>query len=259
MEIKVMSEREAIDYAADTSIPTTAIVSITNPDREVHFAENPKIADVLHISFYDTVEEERNAIQLSDGSKIAEFFEKYKNSVEVFVIHCTEGISRSAGVCAAILRHYKGRDHEIFEDDKYMPNHRCYRMMIKAFNEIREKRNEPSLTGRRYHGLFWVIEEYYHLVNKYESHETPYIPEHEDERDVYHSVWERFTDPETEDMRYDYYPHGKVEVSENTAYVYMPRLFDRERIEEELGVLITEFMLYPECGVDHIRVKFSEA
>ena len=67
-----------------------------------------------------------------DAKKIAGFVDKYKDVL--LIIHCDEGVSRSAGIAAAILRYYTGDDAEIFDDSfSYNPNMWCYFKVIKEF------------------------------------------------------------------------------------------------------------------------------
>ena len=56
-----------------------------------------------------------------DAKKIAGFVDRYKNVL--LIIHCDEGVSRSAGIAAAVLRYYTGDDAAIFDDCfSYNPN-----------------------------------------------------------------------------------------------------------------------------------------
>jgi predicted protein tyrosine phosphatase len=67
-----------------------------------------------------------------DAKRIAGFVERYKDVL--LLIHCDEGVSRSAGIAAALLRHYTGDETAIFDDCfSYNPNMWCYFKVLKAF------------------------------------------------------------------------------------------------------------------------------
>jgi predicted protein tyrosine phosphatase len=36
------------------------------------------------------------------ADRVLQFYEQYKNKVEIFLIHCAAGVSRSAGIAAAL-------------------------------------------------------------------------------------------------------------------------------------------------------------
>ena len=57
----------------------------------------------------------------------------YKDKVECIIVHCEVGVSRSAGVMAAIQKYLTGDDSAIFNNGAFSPNMYCYRMMLDAF------------------------------------------------------------------------------------------------------------------------------
>ena len=61
-------------------------------------------------------------------------FEEYiaQNHNKSSLVHCGAGQSRSAGVAAAILKWMTGSDAQIFDNRKYTPNMRCYRLVLEA-------------------------------------------------------------------------------------------------------------------------------
>lgn len=117
--------------------PATAIVSITDlvtlPNR---FQKAGWIKNVMWLHFED-VEEEEDAVNcLSDEQalKIKNFITKVGASVERIIIHCDAGVSRSAGIAAAVLRYFGQDENLIWGDPQYNPNRTCYRKMLKAFS-----------------------------------------------------------------------------------------------------------------------------
>lgn len=76
-------------------------------------------------------------IKLFDESyaeKILEFVNNYKNDVELIVVHCEVGISRSAGVASALSLIFNGTDQYYF--DNYVPNMLCYRKILNVYHKF---------------------------------------------------------------------------------------------------------------------------
>ena len=58
---------------------------------------------------------------------------KNKNKVDKFIVHCEAGVSRSAGVGAAIMKALNGDDWDVFKNPLKCPNMKCYRTVLNAF------------------------------------------------------------------------------------------------------------------------------
>ena len=117
-----------VDYSVNR-----AIISISSIDSEypTFNKENGSIKDILYLEFND---EEIGDTAMNDetANKIAAFVKKNENLVDQFVVHCDAGVSRSAGVCAAILKYLTNDDSPIFENPQYCPNMNCYRKTLNA-------------------------------------------------------------------------------------------------------------------------------
>lgn len=86
----------------------------------------------VYCFFKDT--EDETGMSQSDAAHIAEFVrERVSVGCRNIVVQCTQGISRSAGVAAAILRAYRQDEGKILNDPAYCINGRCYRMTCEAF------------------------------------------------------------------------------------------------------------------------------
>ena len=70
-----------------------------------------------------------------DAAQVAELLRSYPDTD--VIVHCDAGISRSAGVAAAILKYTTGDDSSIFQNGLYDPNIWCYRKTLEAL-----KRND---------------------------------------------------------------------------------------------------------------------
>ena len=145
MIFQVMSRNCAIKYSYNIDMPTI-IISINDIESSpAHFAKNSNIIDILTLFFNDEDYPGKNAITIEDANKIIHFVNKYMDKVEQVIVHCEAGVSRSAGVCAALLKILDGDDNAIFNNGKYCPNMTCYRTVLNAYfdnvdeDEIKEK------------------------------------------------------------------------------------------------------------------------
>lgn len=109
------------------------IISISDLDKDrIIFPVNPSILDVHYEWFEDDDANTPESISENQAAAIAEFAKKWNDkSVNVICyVNCEAGMSRSAGVAAAIARYFLGNDEWIFKTK--IPNRRCYRMVLDA-------------------------------------------------------------------------------------------------------------------------------
>lgn len=136
MLFKVMNRLAASEYSKNSNIPKTIIISITDiGSSENTFALNNQIIDILRLQFFDCEVGDIGHITKIDSKKIIEFVNKHINDIEQIVVHCEGGISRSAGVCAALMKIINGDDWEIFNNAKYCPNMTCYKTILETYFE----------------------------------------------------------------------------------------------------------------------------
>lgn len=130
MKFLVLSRSRAGREAPDHSHAT---ISITDPSKpEAELLEIKHRVGVLRLSFTDM--EERHAIVGGDvpfhpelAAEILRFVDTHRHDIETLVVHCEAGVSRSAGVAAA-LANLLGEDDARFFVEHY-PN-RTVRHMI---------------------------------------------------------------------------------------------------------------------------------
>ena len=133
MNFQVMNKRDAVKYSCRTHTERSAIISIVNLfDSPVNFSHQANIKYILNLSF-DDVEDGDKSISWEDGQKIRNFVNKcIRSNIELLIVHCEGGVSRSAGVCAAIMKAVTGDDMDIFSDPHFCPNMTCYRTVLNA-------------------------------------------------------------------------------------------------------------------------------
>lgn len=137
MEFLVLSQSRAKKFTYKESEIPYIIISITDRGAEnVVFNQNEQLKNVLRVNFDDTDVEGTNAITQEDAKKIIDFVKRWKEEVQLVVVHCGAGVSRSAGVCAALMLWLNGDDKFVFDNKVYQPNMRCYRVIL---NELLER------------------------------------------------------------------------------------------------------------------------
>lgn len=133
--IQVMSCNECVRYCYKNHDNPTIIISIRNPYLD-EFTKYPFVSKdnnvkaILPMYFADVTDGE-DAMNEDMGRAIVNFVTRHPN--EDIIVHCEMGVSRSAGVAAALMKWFNDDDMPIFRSYKYRPNMTCYRMVINAF------------------------------------------------------------------------------------------------------------------------------
>jgi predicted protein tyrosine phosphatase len=114
-----------------------AVIGVVSHD-DVHPELQEGYVDALRLNFYDIdfKIDVYPGITDVDADRIIEFVENNKNLVDLFVVHCNAGISRSSGIAAALSFIYNGDDAWVFSDHRYMPNMLVYRKILKAAEKV---------------------------------------------------------------------------------------------------------------------------
>ena len=138
MIVRILS-RPTIERLIEKGLPTnTAIVSFS--DTEEDFIEFPKGTDVLQIAFYDvrphTVVKDHYDRILPEARQIAEYVYQKKLENKDIICQCDYGISRSAGLAAAILQRWGNKGIEVFADYRYTPNQFVYNKVLKELEHL---------------------------------------------------------------------------------------------------------------------------
>ena len=138
IDIRILNRKEAKKFSCESHDFKTAIISITDTDKaDVIFEKNEinGIRAVLRLKFDDVERDYKNehCITKEDAENIVKFVNKNKNKVDKFIVHCEAGVSRSAGVGAAIMKALNGDDWDVFKNPLKCPNMKCYRTVLNAF------------------------------------------------------------------------------------------------------------------------------
>ncbi len=138
MEFIVLSRENASNFSYRVK-KDCVFISITDPrlgDNPIF--RNPHIKATLRLKFddvdgnHDKLLFDEIPMSKTQAKEIADFVIEWKNKVELIVVHCEAGISRSAGVCAAIMKYITNDDMQIFGNCYYCPNMFCYRLVLNA-------------------------------------------------------------------------------------------------------------------------------
>ena len=140
IDIRILNRKEAKKFSCESHDFKTAIISITDTDKaDVIFEKNEAngIKAVLRLKFDDVERDYKNehCITKEDAENIVKFVNKNKNKVDKFIVHCEAGVSRSAGVGAAIMKALNGDDWDVFKNPLKCPNMKCYRTVLNAFQD----------------------------------------------------------------------------------------------------------------------------
>ena len=134
VNIHVMSFEDAAIYSSSTDIPPTIVISIDDvgfPVTPIDI-DNPNILGVLKLFFTDTDIADAYAMTDEDADNIISFVKHYLPLRPEILVHCAAGVSRSAGVAAALGRWLNGDERFVFDSPYRNPNILCYKKVLDA-------------------------------------------------------------------------------------------------------------------------------
>ena len=144
MNVTVMSRWDAVFYCYNDHAEPTVMISISDPHMQYAAApfcsEENRVLQILSLCFADADQpgpdiygydaKVEDLMRDEDAAQVAELLRTYPDTD--VIVHCDAGISRSAGIAAAILKHTTGDDSSIFENGLYDPNLWCYQKTLQA-------------------------------------------------------------------------------------------------------------------------------
>jgi predicted protein tyrosine phosphatase len=136
MIVEIMSRANMGTFSLQEHRERIAVVSISDVNKESPVvSNNPKngIFDQLRLHFDDVDIGSPNCISDEIAVRIVEYIKNVQNKADKIIVHCEAGISRSAGVGAAIMKYLNDNDWPVFDKPRYRPNMTCYRTVLNAF------------------------------------------------------------------------------------------------------------------------------
>ena len=137
MKWKIMGRAELIKFSHKPTTNSDKIAVISINDIDLHpvriYKGNPNIIFMLNLQFDDVYADEPNAMTTSDADTILEFYNKIRDKVDMVIVQCEAGVSRSAGICTALMTIEGDDDMVVFRDPKYAPNKHCYYTVLERY------------------------------------------------------------------------------------------------------------------------------
>lgn len=139
-QIQVRNKRLASEFAHNKP---WAVISISNPDCEYAvFQHMENLKAILPLKFYDIDEKEKSSLvgfSEANAELILDFMEVWGDQIDLLLVHCEAGMSRSPGVAAALSNIFFGEDDSWFKN--YFPNSLVYKTILNV-NEQRATDDE---------------------------------------------------------------------------------------------------------------------
>jgi|GEM_PF-3167752 len=109
------------------------MIRVTSPGEEFLPLENKHIYDdILELRFYDFIKETQGLTIFNEHhlDMIMNFFKRHKNCKNM-VIHCDEGMSRSAGIAIGwfLFNDNRSSIYNIYHNKKHIPN----KLIVESF------------------------------------------------------------------------------------------------------------------------------
>ena len=158
MEIRIWGRERMRRYANKQHAEQTAVISIANIDEaflDLHRKPSNGIDALCEVSFNDVELGINGApygcITDADADQIVAFVHEIAGKTDKLIIQCEDGVSRSAGVAAAIMAHFSDEKWHVWNHPNYRPNVTCYRKVMAAFHDVIDERElKANITENRY-------------------------------------------------------------------------------------------------------------
>jgi len=139
-KIRVFSRKEAEKFIPPPKVHH-AWISITTPGDDIAYIQHRKPYDIgiKRVAFHDMDSTEAGGVDMNGepyilpdtlhAREIYAFIRWNVLAIQELYVHCDAGISRSAGVAAALSKIFLGTDEEFFKAP-YHPNRLIYRLIL---------------------------------------------------------------------------------------------------------------------------------
>lgn len=130
--------QEMLEMAERGAPPRQALISIMDHSRDC--LERYPAPRVLRLCFDDAEGADRRQVLISaeQAEAICAFVLRCRDEIDLLIVHCTQGASRSAAVAAAVLHGLGEDDRLIWDDPRYCPNRLVYSVVCAAFENAAE-------------------------------------------------------------------------------------------------------------------------
>jgi len=136
MKVEIMSRTRVTEFSLQKHSELFAVISISDPDKEspkLHCNIDNGILFQLKLHFADVDVEQDGCITHEQARSVAEYVTSVIDKADSIIVHCEAGMSRSAGVGAAVMKYINGSDWNVFNNARFRPNMTCYRKVLNAF------------------------------------------------------------------------------------------------------------------------------
>lgn len=136
MNIKVFSRKDMIEFNKKKANRPYCIISINNVgEKPPAFMLQNNCRLVRYLYFDDVEKGENNCIDDRTLNSLAYLIFSnlgfMNNDIKDIYVHCGAGVSRSAGLAAALMKFYNDDDSPIFDNPKYVPNMTVYKAVLE--------------------------------------------------------------------------------------------------------------------------------
>lgn len=134
---------EMLAYAERGAPERQALISIM--DHKWDATERYPAKRVLRLCFDDALDTSfyQNLISTEQAEAIRDFVLRYADEIDVLIVHCTGGVSRSSAVAAGIVAGLGEDDGCFWNCARYRPNPRVYEWVRAAFESDTESDERP--------------------------------------------------------------------------------------------------------------------
>jgi predicted protein tyrosine phosphatase len=144
MIIEIMSRTKIKAFSFKAHDEKVAVISISDMDKEAPILLRDLINGIfrqLKVNFADVDRGDRGCITDEQANQIANYVFEICKIADRIIINCEAGVSRSAGVGAALMKFFIGDDGEVFNSPRFRPNMTCYRKVLNALYALTDTDN----------------------------------------------------------------------------------------------------------------------
>jgi len=115
------------------------VISITCPNqKDIPINKYDECKGILRLSFDDVDSEVIDTIKFDSNMAdlVRNFVTTHMFNIELIICQCCAGISRSAGMAAALSKVINGEDVDFFKNSFFIPNMLVYSKVLNSFKNM---------------------------------------------------------------------------------------------------------------------------